>query len=162
MNTEKSNKDNTERRNIPILFCRFEDANGQRFSCTVPFNNDNVIASHIETLSEWYSTIDHNVAICGSQSEIMSVCSWYDNYAFYLSADDYYTILREKKTQVPQDSTVWVVCAEKFGSEYHYHTEQINCHETFADFMAKVTTEHAYICETAEVAVELVTRLSTL
>lgn len=157
------NTDFKNRRNVPILFCNFKGPDEQKLSCVLPFNNGNKNEAHIETLSEWYRIIDDNVEICGSQSEIMTACSWYDNEAFDFSVhDDYFIISKEKRIQAQHDSSVWIVCAKECCGGSHYHIEQMDCHDTLEDLIAVVDMDHAYICETAEVADELMSRLCSI
>lgn len=153
----------TERRNIPVLFCNFEGSNGQRLSYIQPFTNSRSPAERTDLLSEWYHRTKPNDEICGSQCELADACGWYDNEAFDLSVhDDYFIISKEKRVQAQHDSSVWIVCADECFGGSHYHIEQMDCHDTFEDLIAEADIDHAYTCETAEVADELMARLSTI
>lgn len=153
----------TERRNIPVLFCGFEGQDGQKLSYVQPFTSEILFEGQIEILSIWYGMTDHNVEICGSQSQIMTACGWYDRGSYDLSVyDDYYTISKEKKTQSQHDSTVWIIWTESPDGRSCVHVQQMKCQDIFEDLLADRNITSAYICETAEVADELMARLSSI
>ena len=153
----------TDRRNIPVLFCNFDGSDGQRLSYIQPFTNSRSPAEQTDLLSEWYHRTKPNDEICGSQCELADACGWYDHGFYDLTAyDDYFIIAKEHTAQDPHGSTVWVVCAEKFGCGFHCHKAQMDCHDAFEDLIAEADIDHAYICETAEVADELMRRLGSI
>lgn len=153
----------TNKRNVPVLFCNFEGSDGQRLSYIQPFTNSRSPAEQTGMLSEWYHRTRANDEICGSQCELLDACAWYDHETYDISTNnDDFIIVKEHTVQDTHDSTIWVVCAEQFGCGFHYHIAQKDCHETVDALISIVDIDHAYICETAAVAEELMTRLRSI